>query len=246
MSNITTAATHTGRTTRSRRVGQALALFVAPWCFVVANLGDALTSPNGLDDTTSRGALEISATHPLADKWLTFAAMLGCLLLIPAVLGAMSLVRVGAARLGLIGGVLMIAGYVCYFGMLFQGFATIALAEHGGVTADHVAVLDLTINQPFFIAVALTFVLGNIVGTFLLGLALVRSRAVPRWAGLAVIAWPVLHILGGSWGEVLGAALQAVGFAVVGHRLLRADAAGSGTSSATAPEASVAPPLAAP
>jgi hypothetical protein len=60
-----------GPTMRSRRVGQALALFTAPWCFVVANTGDVLTSPGGLDDTTARGALMISAAHPLADKWLS-------------------------------------------------------------------------------------------------------------------------------------------------------------------------------
>ena len=112
------------RTARARRIGQGLALVLAPWAFVVANTGDVLTRTGGLDDTTPRGALLISAAHPLADKWFTFVAMIGCLLLVPAVLGAMALVRVKAARLGLIGGVLMIAGYICYFAMLFQGFAT--------------------------------------------------------------------------------------------------------------------------
>ncbi len=209
-----------GRTLRTRQVGQGLALLIAPWAFVIANTGDVLTTPQGLDDTTPKGALLISAAHPLADKWFTFVAMTGCLLLVPAVLGAMSLVRAGAARLGLVGGVLLIAGYVCYFGLLFQGFATIALAEHGGATPDNVAVQDLTMNQPFFIVVALTFVLGNLVGTFLLGLALIRARAIPRWAGLCIVAWPVMHVLGGSWGEVLGAVLEAVGLTVVGLRLL--------------------------
>ena len=33
---------------------------------------------------------------------------------------------------------------------------------------------------------------------------------------MPVLAWPVLHILGGPWGEVLGAGLQALGLAVVG------------------------------
>jgi hypothetical protein len=210
-----------GRTNRVRRVGQAAALLLAPWAFVIANAGDAWTTRHGESDMTAKGALEISAAHPSLDKWLTFAAMIGCLLLIPAVLGAMSLVREGAARLGLVGGVLVITGYACYFGMLFQGFATIAMAQHGGATSDHVAIQDLTTNQGFFISVALTFVLGNIVGTFLLGLALIRARAVPKWAGFAIIAWPVLHILGGSWGEVVGAVVEAIGLAVVGLRLLR-------------------------
>jgi hypothetical protein len=217
----TRTRTPEGRTIVGRRVAQALALFTAPWCFVVANTGDVLTNPHGLDDTTARGALLTSAAHPLVDKWLSFVALVGCLLLVPAVLGAMSLLRSTAARLGLVGGVLMVAGYVCYFGLVFQGYATIALAQHGGATPDHLAVTDLTTDQGFFVVVALTFVLGNIVGTFLLGLALVRARVVPRWAGLCVLAWPVLHVLGGAGGEVAGAVLQAVGFAVVGQRLWR-------------------------
>ena len=209
------------RTLRARRVGQGLALVVAPWAFVIANTGGIVTSEPGLDETTPRGALLISAAHPVADKWFTFAAMVGCLLLVPAVLGAMSLVRVRAARVGLVGGVLMIAGYICYFALLFQGYATIALASHGGASSDNIEVQDLMQNQSIYIGVALTFVVGNLIGTFLLGLALLRARTVPRWAAVLVLVWPVAHVLGGPWGEVLGAAAEAVGLAVVGLALLR-------------------------
>jgi len=55
--------------------------------------------------------------------------MIGCMLILPAALGAMGLVRVKAAQLGLLGGVLVITGYICYFAMLFQGYATIALHQ---------------------------------------------------------------------------------------------------------------------
>ena len=79
---------------------KGLALILAPWAFVIANSGDILTTDHGLDDTTPRGALLISAAHPLADKWFTFAAMIGCLLLVPAVLGAMGLVRVKGSPTG--------------------------------------------------------------------------------------------------------------------------------------------------
>lgn len=211
-----------GRTMRTRRVCQGVALLVAPWAFVVANTGDVLTSVPGQDDTTPRGALLIAAAHPIAEKWFTFAAMVGCLLLVPAALGAMSLVRVKAARLGLIGGALMIVGYICYFGLLFQGYATIALAQHGGAGADNIAVQDRIMNQGFFVVVALTFVVGNLIGTFVLGLALLRARVVPRWAALCILTWPVLHVLGGPWGEVVGAAVEAVGLGAAGVSLLRA------------------------
>lgn len=209
-----------GRTVRTRRISQGVALLVAPWAFVIANTGDVLTN-GGQDDTTPRGAILSSVGHPVADKWSTFAAMVGCLLLVPAVLGAMRLVHVKAARVGLIGGVLMIAGYICYFGLLFQGYATIALAQEGGATPHNIAIQDLTMNQAFFVVVALTFVAGNLIGTFLLGLALLRSRAIPRWAAFCILTWPVAHILGGSWGEVFGAAIEAVGLSMAGWCLLR-------------------------
>ena len=210
-----------GRTMRTRRVSQALALLLAPWAFVLATTGDVLTSVPGQDDTTPRGALLIAAAHPTAEKWFTFAAMVGCVLLVPAALGAMSLVRVKSARLGLVGGALMIVGYICYFGLLFQGYATVALAQHGGASPANIAVQDLIMNQGFFVVVALTFVVGNIIGTFVLGLALMRPHVVPRWAALCILTWPVLHLLGGPWGVVVGAAVEAVGLGAVGLTLLR-------------------------
>jgi hypothetical protein len=51
-------------------------------------------------------------------------------------------------------------------------------------------------------------VLGNIVDTFLLGLALWRSRSVARWAAAAVMIWPPMHVVGllagVEWFEVDG------------------------------------------
>jgi hypothetical protein len=82
-------------------------------------------------------------------------------------------------------------------------------------------VQDLMMNQGFFVAVALTFVIGNLVGTFLLGLALMRARVVPRWAAVLVLVWPVAHILGGPPGEIVGTAAEAVGLALVGLAVLR-------------------------
>jgi hypothetical protein len=242
MTDPVNSAALAGRTERTRRLSQGLALMLAPWAFVVANAGDVVTTEHGLDDTNARGALLIAAAHPVADKWFTFAAMIGCLLLVPAVLGAMGLVRVKAAWLGLAGGGLMITGYICYFAMLFQGYATIALAQHAGASPDSVAVQDLMMNQGFFVVVALTFVVGNLIGTFLLGLALFRARVVPRWAAALVLVWPVAHLVGGPWGEVLGAAVEGVGLFVVGlfvMQVLGRDAAARPLVPSTATDATV-------
>jgi hypothetical protein len=212
-------------TVRVRRAGLALAAFVAPWGIVLGNLGYAWVTRHGGSDETSRGALELAAAHPVIGLAANIAAMIGSMLLVPAVLGAIQLTRVRAARVGLLGGVLMIAGYICYFAMLFHGVLSESIVASRGPTDAQVAVVDAMTNQPLDVAVSMLFLLGNLIGTFLLGLALLRSQAIPAWAALGVLAWPVLHLaglfVGSEWVEVTGAVLQGVGFAVVGSRVLR-------------------------
>jgi hypothetical protein len=209
------------RTARTRDVGLAAALIVAPWLIVLANTANSISSMDGGEDITARGALTVAAAHPTLNRWGSFAALLGALLLVPAVIGAMKLVRVRAARLGLIGGVLTGTAYICYFAMIFQGFTTDALIRAGGSMSNNVAVLQATLDEPMTIWVYILFVIGNLIGTFLLGLALLRARTVPAWAAYGVIAWPVLHVLGLPWFEVVGAVLQAVGMLGVALALLR-------------------------
>ncbi|MFJ2032429.1 hypothetical protein [Streptosporangium sp. NPDC087985] len=207
-----------------RSVPLALALFTAPWGFVAANGAYAWATRAGGDDSTGAGALALAAAHPGLDRFATVAAMLASLLMVPAVLGVTRLLAGRSPRLGAIGAALTGAGYICYFGINCSGFITVAMAEHAGPTADYAAVLDSSQSDPSVLWVFLLFVLGNLVGTLLLGLALLRSHAIPLWAGAMVIAWPVLHvtglIAGSEWFEVTGAVLQAVGLAVAGLRLL--------------------------
>jgi hypothetical protein len=60
-------------------------------------------------------------------------------------------------------------------------------------------------------------VLGNLVGTLVLAIGLLRSRAVPLWAAIAIGLWPPLHVIGlvffgNEVPQVIGAVLQALGF----------------------------------
>jgi hypothetical protein len=212
-------------TARVSRLGLASAALIGPWGIVLGNLGYAWATRHGGSDETSRGALELAAAHPLSGLAATIAAMIGSMLLVPATLGAIRLTRVRAARLGLLGGALMIAGYVCYFAMLFHGALIDSIVANSGPTDAQIAVVDAMTDQPLDVAVSMLFLVGNLIGTLLLGLALLRSHAVPAWAACGVLAWPVLHLaglfVGSEWVEVAGAVLQGVGFAVVGSRVLR-------------------------
>jgi hypothetical protein len=212
------------RTAKTRRVALALAMLTAPWFIVLAEIGHSIADPHGKDDINPAVGLAIATDHTTLQRWSSFAALMGALFLVPAVMGVMRLVRTRAARLGLIAGALTAAGYVCYFGLVLQGaFAETAMATVGGSTAQKVDVLQAMMDDPLGVGwVGPAFVLGNILGTFLLGLALIRARTAGRWAGYGLMAWSVLHVLSFSpYVEVVGAVAQALGLAVAAAALLR-------------------------
>jgi hypothetical protein len=212
------------RTARIRLIGLAAAMIVAPLLQVAAETAHSVMTLHG-DDLEPSGDLAMASEHLTLDRWASLAALLGALLLVPAVFGVMRLVRTGAAWLGLVGGVLTAAAYVCYFAMVFQGFTTDAMVRVGGSMSQHENVLQGVLDEPLTLWVYLLFVVGNIGGTFLLGLALVRARTAGRIAGYGLMAWPILHLLGFPFAETVGATAQAVGFALAARALLRRSAA---------------------
>ena len=118
----------------------------------------------------------------------------------------------------------MIAGYVCYFGVLHADFRTLAMAEHGGDPALFASVIDAGQADLTTLWVFLLFVLGNLVGTLVLAVGLLRSRTIPTWAAIAIGLWPPLHVIGlvffgNEVPQVIGAVLQALGFAGCGLTL---------------------------
>jgi hypothetical protein len=226
-----TALDRTGTEGNARpgRRALAIAAFIGPWGFVVANASYAWMTRDGGSDLDCKGALAIAAAHGELYRYAAFAAMVGSLLMVPAAIGAMRLTERRAHRLGLIGGTLMAGGYIAYFAMNMGVNVTLAMAQRGDHLADYAKVLDGGNNVASAIWVFLLFVVGNLIGTFLLGLALLRSHAVPAWAAAGVLGWPVLHVLGlfagTEWFEATGALAQAIGFAVVGATLLRRSSA---------------------
>ncbi|MDX3002114.1 hypothetical protein PWY87_10565 [Kribbella solani] len=72
----------------------------------------------------------------------------------------------------------------------------------------------------------LVFVVGHVIGTVLLGIAIWRSRIVGRWAALAVAVSQPVHfvaavVVSSHLLDLIGWGLQAVGFAAVGWAILR-------------------------
>jgi hypothetical protein len=220
-----TATTAPAPASGLRRLGTTAAMVLAPWGFVITNACYAYAIRNGGSDQTGADALALTAvTPPLLIRTMLTAGMVGCLLVIPAVLGIFRLSR--ASRLVLTGGSLMIAGYVCYFAVLHGDFTALAMVRHGGPLADYAAVLDAREAEPWSTWVFLLFIAGNLLGTVLLAVGLLRTRAVAVWAALGILAWPPCHVLGlvffgNEIPQVIGAVLQAAGFAGCAAELWR-------------------------
>nr|WP_296068862.1 hypothetical protein [uncultured Actinoplanes sp.] len=214
---------------RLRRAGLAAALLLAPWAIVATNAGWAIAQNDGATDETGADQLAAAAAHPTLLHATVLLGMIGALLMIPAALAVARVAAQGAARLSFVGGTLTAAGYACYLAVLAPDLRTIAAARLGNQVGGYAAVVDTAQQDTSTVWVFLLFVAGNLIGTFLIGLALWRSRAVARWIAVAVMAWPFLHIAGlaltAEVFEVAGAAVQGVAFAAVATRLLRRVAA---------------------
>jgi hypothetical protein len=221
---LAAAASPAPPTSGMRRIGGALAMVLAPWGFVVANTAYMLAIRDGGNEDTGAETLALYGAHELLAHVAMLGGMLGCLLIVPAVMGEFRLAP--TSRLALIGGSLMVAGYICYFGVLTSGFSTLAMAMADPTSADFAAVIEDTQGDVWGVWVFLLFVVGNLIGTILFAVGLLRSRRVPAWAALAIMSWPPLHVIGLAFfgnevPQVIGAVLQAIGFAGCAVVLLR-------------------------
>lgn len=217
-------AVEPARTAGLRRWGAALGLFLAPWGFVVTNTCYAWAIRDGGSDATGAEALALFGAHPLAVRIGVLAGSIACLLMVPAVLGLFRLAP--RSRLVLVGGSLMIAGYVSYLPILDASRIVVTMAERGGPLADYAAVIDASQSGAWGGWLFGLFVLGNLVGTLLVAIGLFLSRAAGAWPPVAIACWPVLHVIGLVWfgneiPQVIGAILQAVGLAACAVALLR-------------------------
>jgi hypothetical protein len=74
------------------------------------------------------------------------------------------------------------------------------------------------------------YLAGHLIGFILLGIALIRSRAVPTWAGIALCVSPVAEMLGEAAGLTVlaatGFALLAVAFGACARVLVQRQADG--------------------
>jgi len=173
----------------SRRFGAA--------ALVIGSLGLVLGSlfqVAGDDDSVSVSLAKIAA-HPAGERGVIVCDLLVAFM-VPAVLYLMRLAGPRAPRLTLVGGTVAFGSWLA--GLVSLG-ASDLLYDHAAQLPDRasaVALVHAITGDAAFVIPEVLFVVGHVVGLLLLGIALWRSRAVPRWAaalvGLAsILQFPV-------------------------------------------------------
>jgi hypothetical protein len=210
---------HDSRTVR--RLFSGACLIAGPALFLLG----ILVRPAGSDDTGPEllSFIGTNGTSVLVGDVFLIAAIL---LLVPAFIGAIHVLRNRDPILGYLGGGLAIAGYVCLISRVVVDGVALEMVGRGTTGADVAAVLDRLMNQDLLFAIlTIVFVAGHIIGTTLLGIGFWRAHSMPVWAAAAVaVSQPVHFIAHGIENkplDVVAFALFAAGLAMLGARVLR-------------------------
>jgi len=174
----------------SRYFGAA-ALLIGPLGLILGSL----VAVAGDDDSVSVSLAKIAA-HPSGQRAVIICDLLVAFM-IPAVLYLMRLAGPRAPRLTLVGGALSFAAWLA--GLISLG-ASDLLYDHAAQLTDRasaVALVHAVTSDAAFVIPEALFLAGHVLGLLLLGIALWRSRAVPRWSaalvGLASVVQFLVH-----------------------------------------------------
>lgn len=211
-----------------RRTAIVLAVLMPLGPACVAALRGVLPTFSSDTSTDVARAVADAPGRQSAVVWLGCAAVL---LLVPGVLAAAQLTRRAAPRLTWWAMALLVPAYLM-LGVMVGGDAQAWSAQDAGLGVTDAGHLYDHQHAATMVA-TVVFVVGHVVGTVLLGLALLRSGRIP-----AVFAWALtvsqpLHfvafvVLGVQPLDVFAWCLTAVGMAAAGVSLLR-EAPSAGT-----------------
>lgn len=218
----TTTETHrTHRGTEGRAALIALAALAPIGAVAVAILRYVL--PYETTDGTADIVRETYA-DPGAMFLVLWLSLVAALTIVPGSIAVGRLVRPGAPRLSAVALTLVVPGYLM-LPMLAGIDHPVWLAAEAGASQD-AAVALLQAAHPSYALATGIFVVGHVLGTVLLGIAMLRSGTVPAWAAVATIVSQPLHFFaavvvpnhtldGFAWG------LNTVGFAAAAAAIVR-------------------------
>lgn len=208
-----------------RRLASVFCLVMAP----AVILGAFIIAPFGSDET-GKEIVGAVAANQWAYTVVPVVLTVGVLLLIPAVVTAIGLAAVRAPYLAYIGGGMAVAGYASLLSTFTGPQVAMALAAAGVPTQQAATVIDkMTSGSVVLNLLTFVFVAGHILGTTILGVALVRAHVVALWAGALIAISPpihlVAHIVESKPADLVSFSLLAIGLWAVAVRVWRTEPA---------------------
>lgn len=199
----------------------ALLMPVGPACVAVARY--LLPYFTASDSAEAVSAAAAAPGRQSAVLWLGYFAVLT---LVPGVLAAAQVTRDARPRLTTVAVCLLVPAYLS-MGTLLSGDSLLWAGPKAGVDPSILSSLYDQMHPTAMIGIAV-FVVGHVVGTVLLGVALLRSGRVPAAAAWGLTISQPLHfvaavIVGSRELDLLAWSLTAVGMAFAAHALLHLD-----------------------
>ncbi len=164
------------------------------------------------------------AMDPQAQSVLLWLALIGLFTLVPGVLGVTRLTRRRAPRTSAAAVLLLVPAYLS-MGWLVGSDVLLWVGVRAGVDQPTLVRLYGT-DHPTTMVAAAVFVLGHVVGTVVLGVALWRSGTVPRWAAVLTVVAQPLHfsaavLFGSPALDLVAWGLNVAGFAAAAMAIIR-------------------------
>lgn len=175
-------------------------------------------------EADSAGAVAAVNADPGRQSLVLWLAYVGILTLVPGLFAAARICRDSAPRLTAWALGLAVPGYLSLAMLVGSDHLLWSVSDAGLSGTDAVAVVDAG-HLSIDVAIGV-FVLGHVVGTVLLGLALLRSARIPVWAGWAITISQPLHfvatvILGSPQVDFVAWGMTAIGMAFVAREVLK-------------------------
>lgn len=173
---------------------------------------------------SSTDAVRMVAAHQTAQSAVVWLGFLAGLTLVPGVMFAGRIVGRTAPRLAAAATILLVVGYLS-LAWLTVGDAYILFGVRHHLPQDVLTGMYDGVHPAAGVAAGL-FVLGHVLGTILLGIGMLRGRAVPAWAAVATIIAQPVHfvaavVVPNHALDLVGWGLNTIGFAALSLAVLR-------------------------
>jgi hypothetical protein len=202
----------------SRRMVAGACMVVAPVFLLVATV---IHPASDMDEAT-----QVATIADNLDAWYLahLLALLAIVLMVPALLGLMHMLRERQVTLGHLGGGLAMLGLLAFVGIVAMELAMWQLVGEGD-TAAAVSLLG-GLNESAGIVIPFAVMsFGFAIGMALLAVGLYRARVVQSWMSVSVGAGSILFGVGTAmavnWLAIVAAAFLVVGLGSIGRMVLR-------------------------